>query len=154
MTRTVDLSRIRDYGKSLGQEFGWPIIPSKFEIDAPKHLIPWANKPKHAIRYYQEEAINALFANCGTGPVSIELPTGSGKSRVIEEILHRNPVQSIVVTPSANITTQLFAGLTHLLGTKYVGKYGDGKKDLGKLFTVCTGQALSSRRAGDSDAWD
>jgi superfamily II DNA or RNA helicase len=140
--------------EDLQGKFGWKLdapLPDSSAIA--KSLIPWANVPKHKIRYYQDEAVEALFANASQGPCSAELPTGSGKSRIIEEVLHRNPVQSLVITPSANITSQLHTGLTHLFGGKYVGKYGDGKKDIGKLFTVCTAQALI-RVAEESDAWN
>jgi superfamily II DNA or RNA helicase len=137
--------------QDLSREFGWGIEGNSI-IAPPKHMIPWAHPPEHAIRYYQDEAANALLDNARQGPVSIELPTGSGKSRIIEEILHRNPVQSMIITPSANITTQLHKGMVERFGPRYVGKYGDKSHDVGKLFTVCTAQSLIRVEQG-SDEW-
>jgi len=136
----------------LKDEFGWAFNSTGMKSPEPKHLIPWQTPPKHPIRYYQEEAVTALLSHAQEGPLSIELPTGSGKSRIIEEILHRNPVQSIVITPSANITTQLHTEISSMFGSRYVGKYGDGSKDVGKLFTIATGQSLTKIEPG-TDAW-
>jgi len=136
----------------LGEEFGWT-ISGEFECQPPKHMIPWSHKPEHEIRYYQDDAAEALLANAHRGPVAIELPTGSGKSRIIEEICKRNPVQTTIVTPSKNVTNQLFREMQWLFGSKLVGKYGDGKHDIHKLFTVCTAQALMRIEQG-SEEWE
>lgn len=138
--------------QELRQEFGWELANSLVPPEA-KSLIPWANQPEHAIRYYQDQGTEALFANAKYGPCAVELPTGSGKSRIIEEICKRNPVQTTIITPSKNITNQLFEEMRYLFGAKYVGKFGDGRKDLGKLFTVCTGQSLTNIEEG-TPAWD
>lgn len=135
----------------LRREFGWELAKG-LDIPTAANQIPWAHVPEFQDRYYQVEAPDALFANAKYGPCAIELPTGAGKSRIIENICKRNPVQTTIVTPSKNITNQLWKEMSHLFGPKYVGKYGDGRHDLGKLFTVCTGQALG-HVAQDTDAW-
>jgi superfamily II DNA or RNA helicase len=123
--------------KDLEDRFGWKTVNTLKDPYDDK-IIPWAQAPK-PIRYYQAEAAEALIkARHG----SIELPTGSGKSRLIFELCKRLPVQTVITTPAASITDQLYQEFVYLFGKKYVGKYGDGKKELGKLFTVATAQAL------------
>jgi superfamily II DNA or RNA helicase len=100
--------------------------------------IPWNVKP-FDMRYYQKEAVEALLtAQHG----AISLPTGSGKSLVIINLCKECPVQTTIVTPSKQITNQLYDDFVAAFGLKRVGKYGSGKNEIGKLFTVCTGQAL------------
>ncbi len=138
--------------QDMRREFGYQ-LDGHLDIPQASNQIPWAHVPEHAARYFQDEGVDALFANAKYGPCSVELPTGSGKSRLIHEICKRNPVQTTIITPSKNITNQLFEEMTWLFGKKYVGKYGAGRHDLGKLFTVCTGQALTNVEKG-SDEWD
>jgi superfamily II DNA or RNA helicase len=138
--------------QDLRNVFGWE-LESNLTMPEPLRMIPWAHEPEHKARYYQIEATAALFANAKYGPAAIELPTGAGKSRIIHDICHQSPVETAIVTPSATITNQLYVEMQHLFGKKFVGKYGDGRKDLGKLFTVCTGQALT-RLVQDTDEHD
>lgn len=112
-------------------------------------LLPWDHMPKEA-RYYQLEAADALIAARHGG---IELPTGSGKSRLIFELCKRLGLQTVIATPSATITDQLYQEFIYLFGKKYVGKYGDGKKEIGKMFTVATAQALV-RVEENTPEWD
>lgn len=132
--------------------FGWE-LDGGLAIPQAKHALPWSHVPEHEIRYYQDEAVDALFANAKYGPCAIELPTGAGKSRIIHELCKRNPVQTVIVTPSKTITNQLHLEMVHLFGAKFVGKYGAGRHDIGKRFTVCTGQALTNIEPG-TDVWD
>ena len=136
--------------QDLRQQFGWELTNGLVLPEA-NRSIPWAHIPEFEARYYQEEAVLALLANAKYGPCAIELPTGSGKSRIIHELCHRNPVQTVIITPSKTITSALFRELTFLMGPKFVGKYGDGRKDLGKLFTVATAQALTRIEKGSDE---
>lgn len=132
----------------LEQRFGWN---KDFSLDIPEgQNIPWANVPKFPPRYYQSEAVEALIA---ARHGAVELPTGSGKTRVIFELVKRLGLPTVIQTPSATITTQIYEEMVYLFGKKWVGKYGDGKKELGKLFTVATGQSLAKVEKG-SDAWE
>jgi superfamily II DNA or RNA helicase len=132
--------------------FGWDLDQS-LNIPQASFSLPWAHVPDFKARYYQEESVDALFDNAKYGPAAVELPTGSGKSRIIEEICKRNPVPTTVITPSKTITNQLHKEMVHLFGGRYVGKYGAGRHDLGKLFTVCTGQALTNIEP-NTEEWD
>jgi superfamily II DNA or RNA helicase len=116
-------------------------------------LIPYANDPRFKDRFYQVEAQEALLAAAGEGPVGIELPTGAGKSTVIRNLLHSLALGAVVMAPSTSIALQLFDDLTYYFGKRYVGLYGDGKKQYDKLFVVAIDDSLSKVEEG-SPAWD
>jgi superfamily II DNA or RNA helicase len=130
----------------LHETFGWskptltPAISTK--------LIPWANMPPD-LRYYQRETIDALRSQVH-GAAS--LPTGTGKTMCILYLVKENPVKTIIVTPYTNITNQIYDLFCHFLGKKYVGKYGDGKKEYDKLITISTAQSLA-KLPEDSEAY-
>lgn len=129
--------------RDLGNRFGW----SEPAPAALPDLMPIALAHSlHDDFYYQTEAVEAL---CRAGHGGIELPTGAGKSQIIMRILQKLPVKSLVVTPSASITDQLYRDLVYYFGQKHVGKYGDGSKKTDKRFTVATAQALTRINPGD-----
>jgi superfamily II DNA or RNA helicase len=134
--------------KDLQNRFHWDLTNNLNKLDEGK-LIPWASQPK-LLRDYQSEAVEELIkARHG----AIELPTGSGKSRIIYELCKRLGLKTIIATPSASITDQLYKEFIKLFGKKYIGKYGDGKKEIDKLFTVATAQALVRVEEG-SEQWN
>lgn len=134
--------------KSLQDRFRWE-LNTNLSNPADGKLLPWASQPK-PLRDYQSEATEELIK---VRHGAIELPTGSGKSRVIYELCKRLGLKAVIATPSSSITDQLYKEFIKLFGKKYVGKYGDGKKELGKLFTVATAQALV-RVEQNSEEWD
>jgi DNA repair protein RadD len=133
--------------QELSQRFGWQfdVPPLDFEFGS----IPWAKIPKE-MRYYQNEAVEALLRSRHS---AIELPTGSGKSRILLELAKRIGQKTILVTPSAAITDQMYEQFVEAFGRRYVGKYGDGRKDVGKLFTVAVAQSMTRIEEG-SDAYN
>jgi superfamily II DNA or RNA helicase len=135
--------------KDLSEKFGWDIEPYHFDYTKHSKMIAWAHKP-HPLRYYQEEAVEALLKHTHA---SIELPTGAGKSRIIQELCKRVGVQTVIVTPSKAITDQLYNDFVYLFGKKYVGKFGSGKKELGKMFTLCVAQSLVRLEEGTKE-WE
>lgn len=107
-------------------------ISGSVKYPEPKTL-PWHNVPIHKLRDYQEASIEALLkARHG----SIEVATGGGKANVLEALVKRLGLKTLVAAPSRSIAMQLFKQLTHSFGTKRVGLFGDGKKDSKKLITV------------------
>lgn len=110
----------------LAQRFGWttPLASPLPEVTP----IPLA-RPLPTPFYYQSEGVDAL---CKAGHGAIELPTGAGKSFIVMELCRRANRKTLVVTPSAAITDQLYRDMQHFIGIKYVGKYGDGSKKLAK----------------------
>lgn len=131
----------------LCTRFGWshqrttPTLSGK--------LIPWAAEPP-PMRYYQQAAVEALEA---AGHGSISLSTGAGKSLILLNLFKRNPVKTLIITPFRSITNQIHADMIKYFGKKYVGIYGDGKKDFKKLVTVATAQSLARLEPG-SDAYE
>lgn len=132
--------------KDLEQRFGYK-LDRPFKDLTNLRMIPWAKAP-NTMRYYQKDAVEALLqAQHG----AISLPTGAGKSLVILNLCKQCPVQTIIVTPSKQITNQLYDDFVSAFGRKFVGKYGSGKTEIGKLFTVCTGQALVRIEKGSEE---
>lgn len=84
-------------------------------------------------RYYQVEAVEACIEarHC-----AVTLPTGAGKSWIIEELLRRIGLRAVVVAPTESIASQLYDQLCHTFGRNRVGFYGDGKKDSKKDIVV------------------
>lgn len=113
------------------EEMGCP-VKNNIQYPEPKSL-PWHNAPAYKLRYYQEEAVEALLK---VKHGSIEHSTGSGKSATLEALIKRLGLKTLVAAPSRSIAMQLLKQLTSAFGTKRVGLYGDGKKDNKKLITV------------------
>jgi superfamily II DNA or RNA helicase len=127
-------------------------LNQRFHWDLPVRL-PWPEiSPIPTQRalfepfYYQAEAVQALLQ---AGHGAIELPTGSGKSLIVDLLLKALPVKALIVAPFSAITEQLYDELVSIFGRKYVGQYGDGKKEFDKRFTVATAQALTKLVPGD-----
>jgi len=133
------------------EEFG-DTATTEYVLPEPD-LIPWANIPKHEPRYYQLEAEDALIEASAFGPAGVEIGTGLGKSFIIERLLKRLALRSVVMSPSLNIANQIYDAMVEHFGKAKVGFYGDGKKELGKLFTVAIGASLRNIEFG-SEAWD
>lgn len=98
----------------------------------------------------QLEAIESLLANPHS---SIEMPTGSGKQFIIESLIKRTGLPSLVVVPSKSIAHQFVKGCGEAFGKKYVGLYGDGKKEFKKHIVIGISDSISSLKE-DSDAYD
>jgi superfamily II DNA or RNA helicase len=118
----------------------------------PSKVMPYANLPRFKDRPYQTESVEALLEHAGEGPVGIELPTGAGKSTVIRKLLKELALGAVVMAPSTSIALQLFSDLVYYFGARYVGLYGDGKKQYDKLFVVGIDDSLSKVEPG-SPAW-
>jgi len=138
----------------LTKQFGWKLTDltgrSKIDLES-LPLLPWANIP-HKMRYYQEEAVSALL-NSG-GHAAVELPTGSGKSRIILQLIKEIPEQTLIVTPFTNVTKQLCSTLEYYFGKKYVGQLGDGKKKTDKMITVANAQSAAKIERGSKEFKD
>lgn len=129
-------------------------IPSTtFEsaVDAPEARgIAWAHVPEHEERYYQDEAKAALLT---ARHAAVQLPTGSGKSRIIAEVCHELGLQATIMAPTTSIARQLYNDFLYAFGKSKVGLYGDGKKEIGKLFTIGIAASLTRVEEG-SEAYE
>lgn len=120
-------------------------VTSKVTYPEPK-LIPWKSKPTKKLRYYQKEALDALLK---VRHGAISMGTGLGKSLIQIHLLKELALPSLLMAPSTSIADQTYEEMVAHFGTKYVGKFYGGKKQLGKLFTIGLHQSLSKIEEGD-----
>lgn len=123
-----------------------------YKLPEPK-LVPWHKVPEHQPRYYQIAARDALLAAAPNGPAGVEMGTGLGKSFIIELLLKALGLPAVIMSPSVNIAKQIHRDLLKHFGPARVGFFGDGKKQLGKLFTVGVAASLKNVEIG-TPAWD
>lgn len=110
--------------------------------------IPW-NKPLPFTLYdYQEESWTKLL-DVKHGGVS--LATGSGKSAIILKLLRELGTDSVVMVPSKSIFNEVLEKMEYHLGKGLVGAYGDGKKRLGKKFTIAISDSLVNLKPGTQE---
>lgn len=126
-------------------------IQRGYDLPDPK-LIPWSNEPKNKPRYYQEGAAEALIAASVNGPAAVEMGTGLGKSFILQMLLKRLGLKSLVMAPSKSIAEQLYDEMVFHFGKAKVGYYGDGSKESNRLFTIGIGASLTKIEP-DSKAW-
>lgn len=113
--------------------------------------LPWAKIPEFEPYPYQTQAYEGLL-KIKHGHVS--LPTASGKSHIVLLLAKNIGLNTVIVTPSKSIFNELMVEFTTRLGKKYVGGYGDGKKDgLKKKITIAIGKSLTMLKEG-SEAYD
>lgn len=113
------------------------------------NLIPWARVPKHELRYYQKEIVDAL---CDAKHGAVEVGTGLGKSKCILHQTKRLGVQTLIMAPSTSIARQLYDDFKYHFGSKYVGLVGDGSKDYKKDIVIGIAASLTRIEKG-SEAW-
>lgn len=120
--------------KSLGYS------PVSTDVTYPEaQPLPWNRDPLKPYPYQQVIIEKMLAArHC-----AVEVATGLGKTLCILYILRSLGLKSVVMAPSISIAGQIVNLLTHGLGKKYVGMYGNGRHDSDKLITVATAQSLA-----------
>lgn len=133
--------------RELCDRFGWQ-MPPPFRLPS-CGMVPWSTVPP-PMRPYQAEAVEVAIRerHC-----AICLPTGSGKSRIITQLCKELGVKTVITAPLAAVVDQLYRELLQCFGRSRVGKYGDGRKDHDKLFTVAVAQSLVGLEPGD-DAFE
>ncbi len=119
------------------------------DVVLPKvNTIPWLEKP-FEMWDFQEKALTELLKVRHGG---VEIGTGLGKTLCLTYLVKHWGVKTVVMAPSASIAGQIYKGFVKAFGKKYVGMYGDGKKESKKLFTIALAQSLT-RIEPDSEAW-
>ncbi len=111
--------------------------------------IPWAAKPFEMYEYQKKALFELLQVRHG----GVEIGTGLGKTLIITYLVKHLALQTVVMAPSASIAGQIYKSFVKCFGKKYVGMYGDGKKDCKKLITVALAQSLT-RVEEKTDAWE
>ncbi len=107
--------------------------------------LKWAVKPEFDPFPYQSQSVERLIAE-KHGNVS--LPTGCGKSFILLLLAQQMGLDTVVVTPSQSIFTELLTEFKLRLGDKVVGGYGDGYKDVGSKITIAIGKSLTMLEPG------
>lgn len=126
----------------------------KVEYTLPESkALPYANKPKHTSRNYQSTAHDRLLDSAQKGPRRVEIGTGLGKSTIIRMVVKSLGLKTVIMAPSRNIARQLFDDLSYHFGKKYVGLFGDGKKQSDKRIVVGIDDSLTKVEPG-SEHWD
>jgi superfamily II DNA or RNA helicase len=107
--------------------------------------LKWATKPDFEPFPYQTQSVERLIeAKHG----NVSLPTGCGKSFILLLLAQQMGLDTVVVTPSQSIFTELLTEFKLRLGDKVVGGYGDGYKDLGNKVTIAIGKSLTMLEEG------
>lgn len=119
------------------------------EIKYPEFkALDWQNKPPYEPYDYQSKS-NDLLLKIKHGCVS--LPTGAGKSYLLQLIAKNSGLKIAVVTPSASIFGQLLNEFTELFGKEMVGGFGNGKKDVTKKITICINKSLTNLKENSKE---
>lgn len=112
--------------------------------------VPWAKPLPFSLYDYQslsvEKLIEILHGN-------VELCTGAGKSAIILQLCRETGFRTCIIAPSQSIFNELLEKFEHHLGKDKVGAFGDGKKRIGKRFTVCIGDSLANLKKGTPE-WE
>ncbi len=89
---------------------------------------------------HQKQAIESLLTvNHG----SIEAPTGSGKSFIINALIKNTGYSTLVVAPYSSIADALYESFVEAYGKKHVGYFSKNKKESEKLITVAVAAGLA-----------
>ncbi len=118
-------------------------VSDKVKLPKPS-IFPWAEKPFEMYEYQKEALFQLLQVRHG----GVEIGTGLGKTLIITYLVKQLGLQTIVMAPSASIAGQIYQGFVKAFGKKYVGMYGDGKKEAKKLITVALAQSLTRVEEG------
>lgn len=105
----------------------------------------WKTKPDFEPFGYQSDAVRLLMEKKHG---NISLPTGCGKSFILLLLAQKMGVDTVIITPSQSIFTELLTEFQLRLGKDQVGGYGDGYKDLGNKITIAIGKSLTMLEEG------
>jgi superfamily II DNA or RNA helicase len=134
------LSLVERILKSLNEPYSLKDLRIK---PAPTLTLRWKNQPPR-MRYYQAEMVDlALSKHRGV----FESAVGSGKSRIITQIIKELEVVTLVVLPSSTLVQQTLRVLTLAFGKKHVEQVTTDKVKNGKRLgniRLCTIQTLAS----------
>lgn len=105
---------LENYDYTLTDEREKPAAYHNFRWEASYKLLP-----EFKLRYYQEEMAD-LSIEYGRGV--FESCVGSGKTRIMTEIIHRLGVNTLIVLPSSGLVEQTYRKLLAAFGRKTLSK--------------------------------
>lgn len=124
-------------------------IENKIIYPKPKK-VAWKKMLPYQLYPYQEASVEKLME---IRHGNVELTTGSGKSAIILQLCRDTGLKTCVIAPSRSIFNELLEKFEHHLGKDKVGAFGDGKKRIGKQFTVCIGDSLANLKINTQE-WE
>lgn len=125
------------------------IVRNEVKYPEPR-LVPWKNKIPYELYNYQKQSIKKLIEN---KHAAVSLCTGAGKSYCIIGLCKEMGLKTAVVAPSRAIFKELLEKMEYHFGKNLVGAFGDGKKKIGKQYTVCIGDSLCNIKEGSKE-WE
>lgn len=125
------------------------IVENVVKYPTPKK-IPWHKPLPFTLHPYQQITSELLpLEKHGNG----ELCTGAGKSAIILQICRETGFKAAIIAPSKSIFNELLEKFEYHFGKGAIGTFGDGKKKLGKRFTICIADSIANIRPGTPE-WD
>jgi len=112
--------------------------------------IPWQKPLPFTLYDFQGLSVEKLIDGKHD---NVELCTGAGKSAIILSVCRETGFRCAIVAPSKGIFNELVEKFEYHLGKGNVGKFGDGKKKIGKRITICIGDSLCNLKRG-TEEWD
>jgi superfamily II DNA or RNA helicase len=125
------------------------IVKNKIIYKEPK-AVAWQHTLPFMLYPYQVLSVQNLLKE---KHANVELCTGAGKSAIILKLCRDTGFQTAIVAPSKSIFNELLEKFEYYLGRGNVGAFGDGKKKIGKLFTVCIADSLVNVKR-DTPEWE
>jgi superfamily II DNA or RNA helicase len=114
-------------------------VPKKIPWLKPLPFLPHPEQTETWTKFIENRHANA------------SLTTGFGKSAIILQICRELGLNCAIIAPGKGIFDELVEKFEFHFGKKYVGTFGDGKKKLGKKFTVCIGDSIANIKPGSEE---
>lgn len=123
------------------------VVTSTVKYPTPKK-VPWAKPLPFNLHEYQSISVEKLIE---VKHGNVELCTGAGKSAIILQVCRETGFRTAIIAPSQSIFNELLEKFEYHLGKDKVGALGDGKRRIGKRFTVCIGDSLTNLKPGTEE---
>jgi len=124
-------------------------VINEIQYPTPKK-IAWEKPLKFTLYPYQNEGVEKLIAEKHGNVVFC---TGSGKTACIVSLCRETGFKTAIIAPSKSIFNELIEIFEFHFGKGKIGKFGDGKKVLGKQFTICISDSITNIKP-ESKEWE
>ncbi len=122
-------------------------VTNNIKYPVPKK-VPWAKPLPFELYDYQQKSLELLIEERHG---SVELCTGAGKSAIILKACRETGFRTAIIAPSQSIFNELLEKFEYHLGKGNVGALGDGKRRIGKRFTICIADSLCNLKPGSEE---
>lgn len=102
--------------------------------------IAWRKVLPFDLYPYQHKSVESLI---GAFHACVEICTGGGKTAILLTIARELGLRTVIVTPSKSIFLEVIKKFEYHFGKNNVGAFGNGRKNIGKRFTVCISKSLT-----------